>query len=182
MITAEQTRIAADRYLFPSEVKMIVVRQHPAALVPPIVRALGGLLVAWVVSGTILHNSEWLKVLVWVLWTVLLLQLLERMGRWAVNYFVVTSQRLLSISGTFPRRVYDVPLAKITDVGFERSFSGLLFGYGVLNIESPGSYQALRTVDYLPYPEQIYVELCELMYSDTEDRHGSPGSVGRTPD
>lgn len=183
MISTKRSRIAAvDKYLFPGETRMIVVRQHPAVLIQPVVRVLGGLLVAWVTSDTLLHSNKWLVVLVWVLWGFLFLQLLDSVVKWAEDRFVVTSERLLSISGTFPRKVCTVPLTKVTDVGFKRSGGGLLLGYGTLNIESSSPHRALQTVDYLPYPEQIYTDILELIFSNTDDRHRFSGNVGRLPD
>ena len=54
-----------------------------------------------------------------------------------------------------------MPLAKVTDMSFQRSASGRLLGYGEFG-ESAGQDQALTNVDYLPYPEQLYLEVCGL--------------------
>jgi hypothetical protein len=55
-----------------------------------------------------------------------------------------------------------MPLAKVTDMSFQRSAMGRIFGYGEFILESAGQDQALNRVDYLPYPEQLYLEVCGL--------------------
>jgi len=49
-----------------------------------------------------------------------------------------------------------MPLAKVTDMSFQRPPMGRLLGYGEFIVESAGQNQALRIVDHLPYPEQLY--------------------------
>ncbi len=57
-----------------------------------------------------------------------------------------------------------MPLAKVTDMTFQRSFLGRLLGYGKFVRESAGQDQALSTVDHIPYPEQFYLEVCALIF------------------
>ena len=52
---------------------------------------------------------------------------------------------------------------------FQRSAMGQLLGYGEFILESAGQDQALRNVDYIPYPEQLYLEVCGLIFKDTEE-------------
>ena len=79
---------------------------------------------------------------------------------WAVDYFVVTSHRFILTSGLFNRKVAMMPLVKVTDMTFQRSFLGRILGYGTFILESAGQDQALSTVDYIPYPEQLYLRGC----------------------
>ena len=78
---------------------------------------------------------------------------------WAVDYFVVTSHRFIETSGLFNRKVAMMPLAKVTDMTFQRSVLGRMLGYGTFILESAGQDQALSTVDHIPYPEQLYLEV-----------------------
>jgi hypothetical protein len=41
---------------------------------------------------------------------------------------------------------------------------GRLLGYGTLIVASPGRRQAFRKVRYLPYPEQLYLEISALLW------------------
>ena len=87
-----------------------------------------------------------------------------RVIEWFENYFVVTSQRMLLTSGLVTRKVAMMPLVKVTDMSFQRNFQGRLLGYGTFILESAGQDQALRIVDHLPYPEQLYLEVCGLIF------------------
>ena len=62
-----------------------------------------------------------------------------------------------------------MPLAKVTDMSFQRSAMGRLLGYGEFIVESAGQNQALRIMDHLPYPEQLYLEVCGLIFKDNEE-------------
>ena len=61
-----------------------------------------------------------------------------------------------------------MPLTKVTDMRFERSPIGRLFGFGTFIVESAGQDQALRGIDHLPYPEQLYIEVCGLIFNDKD--------------
>ncbi len=45
--------VAVSKYLLPREVQVATVRKHPAILIAPTVQAVGGLLVAAILSATI---------------------------------------------------------------------------------------------------------------------------------
>ena len=67
------------------------------------------------------------------------------------------------------RNVNMMPLAKVTDMTFQRSAWGRILGYGKFILESAGQDQALTNVDYLPYPEQLYLEVCGLIFKDQDE-------------
>ncbi len=54
-------------------------------------------------------------------------------------------------------------------MSFQRSSLGRVPGYGEFILESAGQDQALRVVDHLPYPEQLYLEVCGLIFENKED-------------
>jgi uncharacterized membrane protein YdbT with pleckstrin-like domain len=153
-----------NKYLLPHEEQVISVRRHPAVLIGPIALALAGLIVAVVVSDTILRHQSQLLGIVWILWGLLVLYLIVKTALWWVDYFVVTSHRMLLVEGLITRKVAMMPLVKVTDMSFQRSFLGRIFGYGDFILESAGQDQALRTVDHIPYPEQLYLEVCGLIF------------------
>ena len=98
-----------------------------------------------------------------------LLRLAVKIFEWADTYFVVTSQRMLLQTGLVTRKVNMMPLSKVTDMSFRRSSLGRILGYGEFILESAGQDQALRVVDHLPYPEQLYLEVCGLIFKDKEE-------------
>jgi len=49
---------------------------------------------------------------------------------------------------------------------FERSATARLFGYGTFVVESAGKDKVFSRIDHLPYPEQLYLEVCGLIFKD----------------
>lgn len=167
MSRAAQTRneqAAVDKYLLPNEVRVATVRRHPAVLLAPSAQAVGGLLVAAVLGATVLNNNYYIVLLLWAGWAVLMLRLIWKTINWAVDYFVITSVRILLTSGVLTRKIAMMPLTKVTDMSFHRSFAGRMLGYGDFVIESAGQDQALRTIDHIPYPEQLYLVICGRIF------------------
>jgi uncharacterized membrane protein YdbT with pleckstrin-like domain len=160
-----------NKYLLPHEQQVITVRRHPAVLMGPMLLTLGGLIAAVALSDTILKHQTSLVYLVWIGWGILLVRLIWKALAWSVDYFVVTSQRMILTSGFLTRKVAMMPLVKVTDMSFQRSFWGRLFGYGDFILESAGQDQALRIVDHIPYPEQLYLEICNLIFPSRDDGH-----------
>jgi len=169
VVPNETVPAAVYRVLLPHERQVITVRFHPAVLIGPVAVVLGGLALAGLLSTTVAHGNGLAMLIIWGLWLVLVVRLVYKIYVWLDEYFVVTSQRLLLATGVFTKRVNMMPLTKVTDMRFERSPSGRLLGYGKFVVESAGQDQALQTVDHLPYPEQLYLEVCGLIFKDKGD-------------
>jgi len=120
-------------------------------------------------ATTILSSSTTALEILLALCLILILRLAFHTFEWWDSYFVVTSQRLLEVKGVVTRRVLMMPLKKVTDMSFERSTMGRLLGYGKFILESAGQDQALTSVDHVPYPEQLYLEICRLIFPGKED-------------
>lgn len=158
-----------DKYLLPREERVATVRRHPAVLLVPSAQAVGGLLAAFILSATLLRGHTVLIWIVWGLWGLLMARLIWEAVNWAVDYFVITSERILLTSGVFTRSVAMMPLSKVTDMSFHRTFAGRLLGYGEFVVESAGQDQALRSIDHIPYPEQLYRVVCGRIFKDAAD-------------
>ena len=173
---------AINKYLLPREVVVATVRQHPAVLIPASALTLGGLLLAGILSATVLHGIP--AEVLWVAWLVLLLRLVWKVMSWSVDYFVVTSERLLHVTGFLTRNVNMMPLPKVVDMSFKRSFAGRLLGYGGLIVESAGQDHVLRNVEFLPYPEQLYLLICGMLFPSSADdmENGEPQDPWGDPD
>jgi membrane protein YdbS with pleckstrin-like domain len=181
--TTRNEQAAVDKYLLPREVRVATVRRHPAVLLVPAAQAIGGLLVAAVLSATVLRGHTALfAAIVWVGWAVLLGNLLWKALNWSVDYFVITSERILLTSGVFTRSVAMMPLSKVTDMSFHRSFAGRLLGFGDFVVESAGQDQALRRIDHIPYPEQLYLVVCGRIFKDSAGQDDGTGSVVGVPE
>jgi Bacterial PH domain len=165
---------SVNKYLLPQERQVIVVRRHPAVLAGPLVLAGGGLLAARkLASGS--DRPE----LVWAASGLLLLDCLRRAAAWPVTYFVVTSERMLLIGGPLNRTVVSVPLDRSMGLTFKRTFLGRLIGYGSLTAVGPGQRPLFRTVRHLPYPEQLYLEVANLLSPNEPDGPDEEGGTGR---
>jgi uncharacterized membrane protein YdbT with pleckstrin-like domain len=160
---------SVNKFLLPHERQVISVHQHPAVLIKPIFFVLAGLALAGWISNAFTHGNGDALLVIWLLWVVLLLWFLWKIVDWLRTYFVITSQRLLLARGFLSRKVDMMPLAKVTDMSFNRSLRGQLLGFGEFVVESAGQDQALRHIEYLPYPEQLYLEVCGLIFKDKEE-------------
>ena len=160
---------SVNRYLLPHERQVITVHQHPAILIRPIFEVLIGLAIAGWLSNSVANGNGTAILVIWVVWGLVFLRLVWKVFEWGETYFVVTSQRFLLATGLVTRKVNMMPLAKVTDMSFQRSAMGRILGYGEFILESAGQDQALTNVDHLPYPEQLYLEVCGLIFKDTGD-------------
>jgi hypothetical protein len=106
---------------------------------------------------------------VWALAAFISLRFVLELLNWSVQYIVVTKRRLLLTSGLTGRRVSVIPLIALRDLNFVRSTGGRLLGYGAFTFEAGG--QTNTVIDYIPYPEQIYLEIYHLLFSAEDGRH-----------
>jgi uncharacterized membrane protein YdbT with pleckstrin-like domain len=171
LIPNETVPASVYKHLLPHERQVITVRFHPAVLLRPVAEVLGGLALAMVLTLVLFSHNGIALLVIWLLWLILVARLLYKIYCWLEDYFVVTSQRLLLTTGLWTRTVNMMPLSKVTDMSFQRSMLGRLLGYGEFIVESAGQDQALRQVGHLPYPEQLYLEVCGLIFKggDSDD-------------
>jgi membrane protein YdbS with pleckstrin-like domain len=169
LIPNETVPASVYKHLLPHERQVITVRFHPAVLIRPVAEVLGGLALAGLLSTTVARGNGVVMLIIWIAWLILVGRLLYKVWEWLEDYFVVTSQRLLLATGILTRNINMMPLSKVTDMSFKRSTMGRLLGYGEFIVESAGQDQALRRVDHLPYPEQLYLEVCGLIFKDKGD-------------
>ncbi len=156
-----------ERHLLPYERQVLTVRFHPAVLIKPVAISLGALAVALLVSMAPVGGA--VRLVIWIAFLCVLAWLGVQIWMWLEDYFVVTSQRLLLTKGLISRTVNMMPLTKVTDMSFRRTAWGRVLGYGEFVVESAGQDQALRRVTHLPYPEQLYLEVCGLIFKDSGD-------------
>jgi PH (Pleckstrin Homology) domain-containing protein len=130
----------------------------------------GGLLAA-IAASVISQAPQGAYLVVWVLELFLILRLIWHAASWAVQYLVVTQKRLILTSGVLGRKVTAIPFAALQNLAFSRSAGGRLLGSGAFTFEADG--QAGAVIDYIPYPEQIYLEIYRLFY---------PGEAGEDAD
>src|SRR6266700_30056 len=156
---------SVNRYLLPDERSCITVRMHPAVLARPLI-LVSGLVSGGLVAARKLTSHSVRPEIVWGASLPVLLYFLYRMAGWQETYFTVTNKRMILVSGLVVRKVAMMPLTKVTDMSFQRSAMGRVFGYGEFIVESAEQEQALRSVNFLPYPEQLYLQVCDLLFPD----------------
>lgn len=111
------------------------------------------------------HRLFWL----WWLWLLPIGYLLWKVIAWSLEFFLVTEHRVMVINGVLNRNVAMMPLAKVTDINLERSIIGQMLGYGEFVMESAGQKQALRNVGFMPYPEQLYLEVSSVIFGTIDE-------------
>lgn len=164
------------RYTLPSEVIEVNRRLHWSVIVPWFAGAMASLFAAGYITGQMTDRSGALDDIIWLaalsvvgrmVWTVL---------EWNNDRFIVTSRRIMMVTGLVTRKVAMMPLFRVTDMTYNRSLVGRIFGWGTFVVESAGQDQALRVIDRVPSPDRIYQLVCSLMF-DTEESKSAPADT-----
>jgi hypothetical protein len=92
-----------------------------------------------------------------------------------MRHFIVSTRRVLLTSGVIVRTVTLLPLRRITDLTWNETPLGQLFGYGTFRFESAGQDQALRRLTYVPNAKWVYEEISMLLFGRD---YGGPASGG----
>ena len=162
-----------ERFLLPTERRVIAVRRHWSRLAEPALSVVVGLVVLLWLDQQLPSPLPFARDLLLAGWVVLLARLTWRVLEWREDWFVVTDRRLLMRTGLITRRVAMMPLIKVTDMSYDRPLAGRIFGYGEIVIESAGQDQALRKITHLPQPDGLYLEICELLFGQNTPVPGS---------
>lgn len=185
MATSSPSRPGVPReitnYLIPTEKIVFMIHVHWFRVLEPVASAVGGLLVLGFLDQR-LPDVPYLRDVLVLGWLVLAVRALWLVIDWRLEWFLATDRRLLLVHGVIIRKVAMMPLAKVTDMGYNRSPVGKLFGYGQFKLESAGQDQALNTVDYVPNPNFFYQTLTSTLFApqnDTSHDKMLPTSTGR---
>ncbi|GAA5125098.1 MULTISPECIES: PH domain-containing protein [Pseudonocardia] len=154
-----------DEYLLPTERRVIRVRQHWAVMMNH-VSSTALFLLALVIGERLLPDSILIDNLAWYLALVAVLRFTILTILWWIERIVITDKRVMLAQGIITHNVGMMPLGKVTDLTFQRTLGGRMFGYGTIVVESAGQIQALNRIDYLPRPEEIYEALSELVFGE----------------
>lgn len=154
-----------ERYLAPGEQKVLLdgpafnaffVDELPIILVTVVV---GGAAIAWG-TGT---GNLFIAGMAMIVSGVVLLYL--RAKRWVEQYtaYVLTTSRVMRVSGFFKRNSAWIPWAKVTDVRFEQTLLGRVFGYATVYIDSANETSGLASMKNLQDPGAFYLMLTRLV-------------------
>ena len=88
-----------------------------------------------------------------------------RAKRWAQQYtaYVLTTTRVMRVSGFLKRSAAWIPWVKVTDVRYEASLMGRIFGYATVYIDSANETSGLTAMKNLRDPHAFYLMLTELV-------------------
>jgi uncharacterized membrane protein YdbT with pleckstrin-like domain len=111
----------------------VVARQHWFMLVRWILLEIVLILVIGIVA-TVAAAFFLPAALLYLLLLIPLITLIRDVLIWWNRQYVITSRRVIQVSGTFNKRVTDSSLEKVNDVKMVQSFFGRLFNFGDLEI------------------------------------------------
>ncbi len=154
-----------DEYLLPTERRVIRVRQHWAVMINHLTQT-ALFLLALVVGRSFLDGNVVVDNVAFYLGLVAVLRFTVLTILWWIERIVITDKRVMLAQGILVHNVGMMPLSKVTDLTFQRTLGGRMFGYGTMIVESAGQIQALNRIEYMPRPEEIYEALSELVFGE----------------
>jgi membrane protein YdbS with pleckstrin-like domain len=117
---------------------------------------------------------------------VMLILVLKRLRERYTSY-VVTNVRIMRISGVFARRAHSIPWVRVTDLTYEQSLWGRMFGFATLHIESANEDSGLRDLEGVNDPvrfNQYVVDMVVAKQGPTApgwEEQGEPSPVISAP-
>ena len=176
------------RYLLDGERVLTAVHQHWAKVAEPVASAAAGLVLVLALDYYLPASLGAVTNVLWWAWFVLVGRALWKVLEWRHDWFVATDKRLILTHGLITQKVAMMPLAKVTDMSYNRSPVGRLLGYGTFVMESAGQDQALHSVAWVADPDRTYRAICaEIFEVDDSERvsdgnqHGHRFSSGPPP-
>lgn len=159
-----------DEYLLPTERRVIRVRWHWSVVARDVLATAALVAVAIVVSRLLPPGLTLAQNIVWYGGLLAILRLGYQLYQWWDEVLVVTDKRFVLVSGVFTTKIAMMPLTKVTDLTYERTAGGRMFGYGALVIESAGRFRAFNRIDHLPRPELVYDAISSLVFGAEQAR------------
>jgi membrane protein YdbS with pleckstrin-like domain len=77
-------------------------------------------------------------------------------AEWRFDRIVITNKRVIKVEGIVNRRISTIPLGKVTDTSYRRTWLGRILGYGELVLDTPGQDKYLPILDNLANPDRVY--------------------------
>ncbi|GAB3257014.1 PH domain-containing protein [Nocardioides dilutus] len=155
--------MAIDKDLLnPGETIVISTRTHPKALILPILALVVllavGVFVQTQIDERVVSLVVWIIVAVGIVWFVLRPFLI-----WLTATYAITTRRLITRHGVITRRGHDIPLARISDVAYEKDLIDRLLGCGTLIISDASTHGQVALPD-IPRIEKVQRDLSDLLH------------------
>jgi hypothetical protein len=81
------------------------------------------------------------------------------------RYIVLTNQRLIVAEGIVNRQIKSLPLAKLSDMIYQRTAMGQALGYGTFDLAVPGAAVQIGRLTYVPNPDHTYLQVSHLLWA-----------------
>jgi uncharacterized membrane protein YdbT with pleckstrin-like domain len=91
---------------------------------------------------------------------------------WLTTAYTLTDQRLITRTGILTRRGHDIPLARVSDVAYERDLVDRLLGCGTLLV-SVASEHRVHLHD-IPDVERVHLRMQDLLHDGAETQAFGP--------
>ena len=168
------------RYLSADENVVLQARRHVAVLARPALAAAGAIVLALFVGLVVSpgDGGDLLDTLGGLVALWFLLRLMWRTWEWWVDRIFVTEKRIFEVSGLLTRKVASMPLGNLTDMTYQRSVWGRIFGFGELIVETAGQAQALSRIAYLSHPDEFYQAVTALVTESLLPAASAPEVTG----
>lgn len=173
-----------DRYLVPSETIIFLLRRHWLVLVEPILTVVIGLFVVGFLDSQLDGSALRVRDIAIVLWLILVGRLIWKIIDWHQELFIATDRRLMLLHGIITRKVAMMPMAKVTDMRYDRTVPGRILNYGVFILESAGQDQALSRINFVPEPDKHYRQISAILFAPAQRRateRVAPSATGKLP-
>jgi Bacterial PH domain len=170
-----------DRYLIPTEQIIFMIRRHWITLLEPLLTAVAGLILVGFLDQALSGPGLRLRDVAIVIWFGLVFRLLFYFLEWQHELFLATDRRLMLVHGLVTRKVDIMPMSKVTDMRYDRTLTGKIFGYGVYILESAGQDQALSVINFIPDPDLHYQQISAVIFAPPQRRLSdrmAPASTG----
>lgn len=169
----------SEKLLNPGEKLVVSARQHPKALFGPILALVVLLAIGvavQVVVGTDGDTATWTTRIVWILCGLGILWFTVRpFLDWLTTVHGVTDRRLITRRGIITRKGHDIPLARISDVSYEKGLVDRFLSCGTLVISDASEQGRVQLTD-VPRVQKHQLQLSDLLF------HGAPPTGSRRDD
>jgi membrane protein YdbS with pleckstrin-like domain len=152
------------RKLAYTETEILGGQIHQAVMYEPLLTTLGALLAILLIAPRLPASSTTVTWLMLLAFIALFARLAWKWVEWSFSLFFFTSYRIIYVHGIVTRKIAMLPTGKITDMGYDRDPWGQLLGYGTFIIESAGQEQALRTLNFVPEPDDTYRQIIDWLF------------------
>lgn len=183
MFGGPEPESVVERYFLPSEAIAENVRLHWSVIIEPFVSALLSLIAAFYIVGQLKDRTGAFDDFLILAAFGMVGRLVYRVLEWDFDRFIVTNRRIALVTGLiWSRQVAMMPLERVTDMTYSQSVPGRIFGWGTFVVESAGQDQALRTVNRIPSPDDLYRTIMSLLFAPMQPAVAPPSAQESSPE